>query len=414
MFRNFEFRIWPSKTQQVTISIWQQLCCELYNACLAQRRAAWSTLKHKTPEERKGRLPTLFSQIKALPEIKQVRPEFKLVYARVLFDPIDRVQKAFDGFFRRVKTGVAKVGYPRFKTRARYNTITYSQKGFKLIPAGTRRNGRLWLSKIGEMPVKDWKTFPTGTRIKRVSIKQVAGKWFAVLCCDLPNPAPLPKTGKSLGLDVGLSAIAVDSDGKRYGALSALKTSEQVTRKIQQMVSRKKKGSGRRRAAVRRLQTAHARLARQRKYQLHQIANEVIGKADLIGIEKLAIKQMTAKANGKSTRGLRRNIHSASWGLLGQILSYKAAEAGRQVIQVDPRGTSQECSSCGAIVPKALSVRRHICSCGCDLDRDHNAAINVLKRALRAQRGAGSSNRPAVKREVRRKKSASCATSTVS
>jgi putative transposase len=418
MLRNFEFRIYPSKTQQSIMTDWMVKCCELYNACLEQRKSAWSHLKHKSPEDRRGRMPNFISQSMALREIKIARPEFKTVYAQVLLDPVDRVQKAFDGFFRRVKTGATKVGYPRFKSRDRYNTFSYPQAGFKLTPSAGIRNGRLKLSKIGDMPVKDWKVLPDGLQPKRVTIKRIAGRWFAVLCCELPDPTPLAPTGKNLGLDAGLSSIVIDSDGGRLGNLEQLKSDERALRRTQREVSRKKKGSGRRRAAVKRLQVAHARLARQRKYQLHQIANDVIKRADLIGIERLEIKKMVDRKRAtpvemtkSARRGMRRNIHQAAWGQLDQMLSYKAEEAGRQLIQVSPRGTSQTCSACGRIVAKTLDVRRHICSCGLDIDRDHNAAINILQRALLAPCGAGSCNRPAVKRRVCRKRLPSCATS---
>jgi len=418
MLRNFEFRIYPSKKQQSVMTDWMVKCCELYNACLEQRKAAWSRLKHKSPEDRRGRMPNFISQSMTLREIKLVRPEFKTVYAQVLLDPVDRVQKAFDGFFRRVKIGADKVGYPRFKSRDRYNTFSYPQHGFELTPSAGTRNGRLKLSKIGNMPVKDWKVLPAGLQPKRVTIKRVAGRWFAVLCCELPDPAPLAPTGKALGLDMGLTAIVIDSDGNRLGDLTALKANERALRRTQKEVSRKKKGSGRRRAAVKRLQIAHARLVRQRKYQLHQIANDVIRRADLIGIEKLEIHKMVDRKRAAPTgmtksarRGMRRNTHQAAWGCLNQMLSYKAEEAGRQLIQVDPRGTSQTCSACGRIVAKTLDVRRHVCPCGLDLDRDHNAALNILQRALLAPRGAVRCNRPAVKRRVCRKRLPSCATS---
>jgi len=416
MLRNFEFRIYPSKKQQSIMIDWMAKCRELYNACLEQRRSAWDRLKHKTPEDRRGRMPSFISQGMALKQIKLIRPEFKTVYARVLLDPIDRIQKAFDGFFRRIKTGAGRAGYPRFKSRDRYNTFTYSQLGFKLFPAEGRRNGRLELSKIGSMPVKDWKVLPSDSKIKRVTIKNSAGKWFAVLCCDLPDPTPLAPTGKIIGLDMGLTAIAIDSDGNRMGDLTVLKVGERKLRRAQKNLSRKKKGSVRRHKARALLQIAYARLTQKRKYQLHQIANKIIKKADLIAIEKLEIRKMTDRTRGvkgmtkTSQRGMRRNINQAAWGHLRQMLLYKAEEAGRQLIQVDPRGTSQICSACGKIIPKTLAVRRHVCSCGLDIDRDHNAAINILQRALQAPRGAGRCNRPAVKREVRRKGLASCAT----
>jgi len=235
------------------------------------------------------------------------------------------------------------------------------------------------------MAIKNWKALPESAKVKQVTVKRVAGQWFAVFCCEMPDQVPLAKTGKQVGLDVGLRALVTDSDGNVYGDLNPLKKRELQLRNKQRELSRKKKGSGRRLKTKQELAKAHVALKRTKDYQLHQIANELVAKNDLVAIEALDIQGLQQK-EGPSSQGIHRNIGLASWGTFFSLLSYKAEEAGRTLIKVNPRGTTQECSACGQTVPKDLSVKVHSCDCGLCLGRDHNAAINVLQRALQAQR----------------------------
>jgi putative transposase len=253
------------------------------------------------------------------------------------------------------------------------------------------------------MPVKDWKLLPENSKVKQVTLKRNAGQWFAVFCCDLPDPKPLPKTGKSIGLDVGLKSLVMDSNGKSYGDLKSLKKKELKLRTLQKDLSRKKKGSGRRLQAKDTLAKAYASLTRAKVYSLHQIANELVRTNDLIAVENLNVKGLQEK-KGPGEKGLHRNIGLASWSTFFALLSYKAEEAGRTFVKVDPRGTSQECSACGALVPKDLSVRTHVCGCGLTMDRDQNAARNILQRALQAPRG-GAPLAPGNRRDRSRRKS---------
>ena len=181
------------------------------------------------------------------------------------------------------------------------------------------------------------------------------------------------------------------------------KKKETKLRVLQKELSRKKKGSNRRQQAKTKVSKAYASLTRAKVYSLHQIANELVRTNDLIAVENLNVKGLQEK-KGPFSRGLHRNIGLASWTTFFNLLSYKAEEAGRTFVKVDPRGTSQECSACGALVLKDLSVRTHACGCGLTLDRDQNAARNILQRALQAPRG-GAPLVPGNRRDRSRKKS---------
>jgi putative transposase len=360
----------------------------LYNAALEERRDAY----------RKAKITlTGYTQSKELPAVKSCAPEYKEVNAQVLQEVLDRLDKAYANFFRRVREGNEKPGFPRFRKRDRYNTFTFPQKGFVLDELA----GRLILSKLGGMKVKQWRQL--GGKIKRCTIKRRAGKWYAVFCTEIPQPAALPKTGKAIGIDMGLGAIVTDSNGRTYGDLVALKAGEHRLRHKQRLVSRKKKDSKRRKHAVQNLARAHDHLARQRVHALHNISRTLMRENDEIHLEELNITSMLQKApitfGARMGRGLRRNIHLAAWNALGQQLVYKAEEAGRLVRHKNPARTSQECPQCHRIVPKTLGDRWHNCVCGLSIPRDHAAAQVILQRPLRGPRGEVAQEGSSVKRK---------------
>jgi putative transposase len=395
LLRNYKFRIYPSKSQRQTLETTLELCRRLYNCALEQRIDAW---------KRRKRSLTFFDQAKELRPMKQIFTEYKAVYAQVLLTPLDQLDKAYKSFFRRIKRGQTP-GFPRFKGFDRFDSFAYPQQGFSV----DEENQRINLSKIGSIKIKQWRRLPNPP--KRVVVKREADGWYVVLCCPV-EPTELPKTGKSIGIDVGLSSLVTLSDGRKLGSLSELKADEKKIRRWQRQLSRKRKGSSRRRHARAALAKKHQQLARRRSHQLHQISRQLIRENDLLALEDLQIKQLASKKQKTDQlttvqqRGIRRNIHQAAWAQLRAQIVYKAEEAGRTVAVVDPRGTSQECSACGQRVPKRLSQRIHSCPhCGLEIDRDHNAAINILQRVLRIRRGGLCSKGGPLKREDRPRES---------
>jgi putative transposase len=396
LLRNYKFRLYPTRAQQAALAQTLELCRQVYNTALEQRISAWRRCRKSL---------TFFDQAKELSPLKKSCPEFKSVYSQVLLSPLDRLDKSFKNFFRRVKAHQTP-GFPRFKGRDRFDSFAYTQNGFSL----DEQSSRVSLSKIGNLKIKQWRTLPG--KPKRVTIKREADGWYAIFCCE-SAPVLLSSTGKETGFDVGLTSLVTDSSGAEYGSLQELKTAELALRKSQRAFARKKKGSVRRQRQRTLLAKKHQQFARRRAHALHQISRDIIRENDLIALEALDIRQMVRKPEQakkgltkKQRTGLRRNIHQAAWGQLRAQISYKAEEAGRKVVLVDPRGTTQNCSTCDTVVPKTLRDRMHNCpACGLVLGRDHNAAINILKRALRARRGGLGSKAEPVKRKVHLKKS---------
>jgi len=379
--RSYQFRIYPTKDQEARLLFTLDLCRNLYNAALEQRIFAW---------KKRGKSISFYDQDKEVKDLRETFSEYKGMYSQVPTDVLARLDKAYQAFFRRVKKGDTP-GFPRFKGKDRYDSFGY-RSGFKFD------GKRLYLSKLGYIRTKAWCPLPTEP--KRVTITRKADGWYATfVCLNLPSTLLL-LTGKVIGLDLGLKTLVMTSDGESLGSLDHIKKAEKELRDVQRTLSRKKRGSNRRRKCKEQLAKKHLHAQRVRKYQLDCLSRKLVNENDVIAVEDLDVTQMVSTDSKKSSRGLRRNIHLASWSTFTQMLSYKAEDAGKRVVKVDPKGTTQECSGCGRVVPKDLSVRVHECPhCGLYLDRDYNAAINVLNRGLRLLRGGPPVKGGPLKRE---------------
>lgn len=355
------------------------LCCELYNAALQERRDAF---------RRAGISISYPQQSKQLPEIKEIRPEYKEIGSQVLTDVLRRLDKAFQAFFRRAKSGGSKVGYPRFKSRHRYDSLTFSQCGWKL-------DGRsLTLQGIGALRL--FLHRPIEGRIKTVTLKRDrCGDWFVTFSCDEVPRKLLPETGKAVGVDLGLKTFLATSEGEFVENPRHLREAEVVLKRTQHRVSKRKRGGSRRRKMVRTLARRHRAVQRARRDFHFKTARKLVHQYDWIAVEDLNVR-------GLSRGVLAKSVHDAGWSQFIGILCAKAEEAARTVISVNPNGTSQICSGCGCVPEKrkTLSVRTHRCSeCGLVLDRDVNAARNILHRVATEKRARAepSASRPARK-----------------
>lgn len=359
--RSYKFRIYPSKSQTTRLSQTLTLCCELYNAALQERRDAYRLT---------GRSLSYLDQQNQLPEIKELRPELKEIHSQVLQDVLRRLDKAFQAFFRRVKERQGKAGFPRFHSRQRYASLTYAQSGFSL------RNGKLRLSKIGDVRIKLHR--PLEGQVKTLTITRSAtGKWFACFCVEVETAAlVLPENNQSVGVDVGLLHFATLSNGEQIDNPRFFRTDEQALGRAQRWLSKEPKGTKRRAKCRRVVARIHERIASRRRNFAHQRSRELVNEYGSIFFEDLNIKGMVRNHH------LAKSINDAAWHQLIQFTTYKAENAGRQCGGVDPRGTSQMCSGCGAVVVKDLSERVHDCGCGLRIYRDWNAAINILSRGL--------------------------------
>jgi putative transposase len=359
MQRTFVYKLRPTEGQQHLLAQTLETCLHLYNDCLAERRQAW--------EEQQESL-SFAIQCASLPVRKQKSDFLPRVHSQVLQDVLRRVERSYQNFFRRLRQKKEKAGYPRFKGAGWYDSFTYRQwgNGVKFI------DGRLFLSKIGSLKVCADR--PLSGIPKTCTIRRRADGWYACIVCEV-EPSPLPPTGESVGIDVGLEHFATLSNGEQIPNPRLLRHAERRLKTAQRRLCRRQKGSNRRRKARHLLAKAHLKVQRARLDFAHKLAHQLVCRFDRISVEKLNIGGML------QNHPLARSIADAGWGIFLCVLRSKAESAGRVIVEVDPRYTSQLCSGCGESVPKRLSVRWHSCPyCGLEVHRDTNAAINIKKK----------------------------------
>lgn len=355
MKRTFQYRAVLNQQTEANALRWLDLCRTVYNLALEQRITVYRMQARKSL--------SCYTQQSQLPELKEAFPEFTQVGSQCLQDVLERLDNAFKSFFQRCKQG--KAGFPRFKSKGRYDSFTLKQSGWKL------EGLYLHLANIGQL--KLFLSRPIEGKVKTVTVRQTkTGKWFVSFSCDEVPARQFPTTNKAIGIDVGIKSFLVDSEGRKVSNPLFLKKSLDVLVMRSQRLSQRMRGSHRRRKARLLVAKTHEKISSQRKDFLHKVANHYVRNYYKIFVEDLNINNMVMNKH------LARSIADSSWGTFFQLLTEKAEEAARQVVKVRPNGTSQLCSACGEKVPKSLAVRVHGCSCGCVLDRDHNAAKNVL------------------------------------
>jgi putative transposase len=363
MLKAFQYRLYPSRAQEQLLESTLETCRRWYNDCLAERKAAW--------EERRESV-SMYAQLQKVKDLKRENPYATSIHSHILQIVVQDLDKAFQGFFRRIKVGETP-GYPRFKGRDRFDSF-----GFKEYGNGFRIDGRrLKVSGIGRVRVR-WHR-PVEGKIKTLRVIRKAGKWNVSFACEVEEK-PLPSTGKEVGVDVGIHHLLATSDGETVENPRWYREGQKHLRVLQRRVFRRTKGGSNRRKAVAMLQRQHEHIANQRKDYLNQLAHGFIQRYDRIVLEKLQIGNMAQNHN------ISKSILDAGWGYFKQHLMHKAAEAGREVILVSPAYTSQDCSQCGTRIENLTLKDRWVsCGCGLSLDRDHNAALNILHRAGHAR-----------------------------
>lgn len=355
MQRTFKYRLYSNRKQREILAASLDLCRELYNAGLQERIESYKTT---------GKGVTWLQQQSQLPAIKEVRPEFKNVHAHTLQAVLIRLNRSFQSFFRRVKNGETP-GFPRFKGRNRFNSLVFTPAAFKV------EGSHVKLSKVGNVKIKLHRQLPE--KVGTLFLKQICGAWYACFSCEV-EPQPLPETDAAVGIDVGLESFAVLSDGTTIQNPRWYRNAQAKLRRAQRRVARRKKGSQRRRHAVELLQKIHERAANQRKDFQHKLAHALVQKYGVIAVEALNVKGLAAGMLAKS-------VHDAGWSAFVSKLAHKVEETGRQLITVNPAGTSQTCL-CGAPVRKRLSDREHVyTACGLIAPRDLVSAQIILQRA---------------------------------
>src|SRR5215813_4863172 len=275
MQKTYNYRIYPSKAQQRQLEQTLGLCCELYNAALQERRDAWSISRTHI---------SYHTQAVQLPEIKELRPEFGAVHSQVLQETLNRLDKAFANFFRRVKEKNGKAGFPRFRSRARYDSFTYPQSGFVL------KADKLQLSKIGKVKIKKHRPFEGNIKTCTI-IRAATGKWFVCFSVEAEK-SPLPDSQLSIGVDVGLKEFAVLSNGEAIPNPKFLRKEEKELAKAQRKLSAAKKGRPERKKRRKVVARVHERIRNKRQDFAHQESRKLVNRFGILIFEKLNIRGM--------------------------------------------------------------------------------------------------------------------------
>jgi putative transposase len=385
--KTYKEKLRPTTAQERELERVLLRCRTLYNTALEQRVTAWQRCHISV---------TRYQQEAELKAIREAFPEYAAIHSHVLQDVLARLDKTYQAFFRRVASG-EQPGFPRFQGGDRWHSFTYTEYG-----NGARlENGCLVLSKIGRIAVR-WSR-PVEGSIKTVTVSREADGWYVCFSCAEVPTQPLPLTGRETGIDVGLKVFLITADGQSVDNPRHYRTAEKSLKKAHQRVARRKKGSKRRRKAVQVLAKRHQHVRRQRQDFHHKTALALVRAYDTIYVEAIQAKNLSRRPapmqdengtyahNGAARKaGLNKSIQDAGWRQFLSILAFKAACAGKRVEAVNPAYTSQDCSDCGERMQISLSVRTHVCThCGLILDRDENAARNILWLGQRLRGLAG-------------------------
>ncbi|MEU6411873.1 transposase [Microbispora sp. NPDC046933] len=383
--RSFKFLLRPTGKQAASLAACLEDHRQLYNAALEHRRTAY----------RKAGVTIRYGDQSG--ELKGIRADDPAGQGRWSFSSqqatLRRLDKAFGSFFTRLREGRTP-GFPRFKGRGWFDTVTWPRDGDGCRwdcqpehPATTY----VRLQGIGHVRVHQHR--PVQGRVKTISVKREGNRWYVILSCDDVPAQPLPATGAVAGIDMGVASLVTTSDGDPLANPRHLKASAGRLAAAQRALTRKKRGSRRRRKAVARVAALYAKVRRQRRDTAHKAALTLVRGYDVIVHEDLRIANMTRSAAGTIAQpgrnvaaksGLNRSILDAGWGVFLRVLAHKAESAGRELIAVDPRNTSRTCARCGHCAKdnRVTQARFRCQACGHEAHADVNAAKNILRAGL--------------------------------
>lgn len=358
MKKTFKYRLFPSSSQITILNQTLDGCRWLYNHFLEQRKTAYESEKQSLSR---------YDQQNTIPELKQDNSFLKNIYSSVLQNVGIRLDLASRAFFRRVKSG-EKPGFPRFRGKFRYDSFTYSQSGFKLL------KNVVQLSKIGGVKIKLHR--PVEGTIKTCTIRRTpTGKWFVSFACDIEHKPVEKPIEPTIGIDMGLEYFLTDSNGKYVKNPRFFRKEEKSLAKAQRKLSAQKKATKDRCKSRKVVAHIHERISNKRQNFSHQLARKFANKYNTICVEDLSINDMQKN----NFRCINKSISDAAWRQFLDLLVCKAAEAGKRTVKINPAYTSQACSVCGNRQKLKLSDRMYHCPCcGLSLNRDVNAAKNIL------------------------------------
>lgn len=362
MILTYKYRLNPTKKQTYTLNDVLFQMQTVYNDALNERRWYW---------DRSRKSISYYDQWNRIRDERKTLPdEMGLLNVTSIQQVLRRLDKGYKAFYKGIR------GLPRFKGRNRFKSIEYRHgDGAKL------KGDRLYIQHVGDIKIRLHRDLPEGAKIKQVVLKRHNDKWDVCFQIELPDPTPDPHPGPAVGIDMGLMRLLTLSDGEWLDNPRWLRQALAKKRVLNRKLSRQKKHGSGWRKTVKLIGKLDTRIANQRRDFWHKATTKLTETYSTIVIEELPLAFMTR--NGK----LALSAHDASLGIFKQMIKYKAEEAGTTLIAVNPKNTSQACSGCGVITKKGLNVRTHSCpDCGLIIDRDINAALNILGRGYRLDR----------------------------
>ncbi|MBC8171900.1 MAG: IS200/IS605 family element transposase accessory protein TnpB, partial [Anaerolineae bacterium] len=325
VLRTYKYRLYPTKAQEKNLFWVLRACNGLYNMVLAERKYAWEYEGVQVPAKELEELGKRY---------RKIFPYADQMHSQTAQSVVERVDEAYQGFFRRLKKG-EKPGYPRFKSKQQFNSFEFKQYG-----NGCKLDGRrLRIYGVGRMRIHQYREVIG--KIKLVRIKYQAGAWYACFVCEVPRK-PTVTSDWEIGIDVGVSALITTSEGEKVENPNYYRTGQAKLRRLSRKLARAQRGSKNRRKALQTVQRQHQHVAHQRHDFLHKLTHTITDVYGRVAIEDLQIKNMVRNHH------LSKSILDSGWGIFKEQLQYKAAEAGVQLILVNPYKTSRKCSNCQA------------------------------------------------------------------
>jgi putative transposase len=383
------YRIKPSTEQVAIMESWLEMLRRHFNYALGQRfdglrRTRCQIDRCSLVSEAIGDIPDKFPgynfQAGELKQTKELFPAYKEIHAEVQQQNLKRLDKAWDRWMKPDKSG-KRAGRPRFKKKGEMRSFTFPR--INCPKAGVNRIdfGILTLSKIGSMPVVMHRPLPEGFELKTATLVKKADGWYlAISIADnsVPTPRPIDKIKSAIGIDLGLKSFLVTSTGESVDVQQHYRKTQKHLARLQKRLAKKKPGSVNSQKQKQKIACIHQRIGRQRENFHYNVAHKLVKVYDLIAVEDLNIK-------GLARTKLAKSIYDVAWGNFLTSLEAVALRSGVHFVKVNPHSTTIDCSQCGTKVPKTLSVRLHQCpKCQLELDRDENAAINILHKGLTA------------------------------
>ncbi len=381
------YRIKLSTKQVAIMETWLEMLRRHFNYALGQRldwlrRTRCQIDRCSKVSEPIGNIPDKFPsynvQAGELKQTKELFPAYKDIHAEVQQQNLKRLDKAWDRWMKPNKLG-KRAGRPRFKKKGEMRSFTFPRINCPKAGVNKIEDGVLTLSKIGSMPVFMHRPLPEGFELKTATIVKKADGWYIAISLEddsVPAPKPMDEIKSAIGIDLGLKSFLVTSTGEFVDVQQHYRRTQKHLARQQKRLARKKQGSINSQKQKQKISCIHQRLARKREDFHYNVEHKLVAKYDLITAEALNIK-------GLARTKLAKSIYDVAWGKFLTILEAVALRSGVHFVKVSPHSTTIDCSQCGTKVPKTLSVRLHQCpKCELELDRDENAAINILYKGL--------------------------------